>query len=98
MSNPGRLWPWLVVAVLMIVLALVTDQAGRALQQRVLAIKTAEDWRRIALEWQDTSGKFEEAAGTWRHIALSYEKQMVAVGDDFQVCNSMLPAERRMYK
>lgn len=53
------------------------------------AINTARRWEGIAMQWKSNSDRFEA-------VAREFQRQAMQKADDFAVCNSMLPVEKRM--
>ncbi len=53
------------------------------------ARSAARVWEGIAMQWKSNSDQFEV-------IAHEFQRQALQKADDFAVCNSMLPVEKRM--
>lgn len=53
------------------------------------AIAVSRTWEGIAMQWKSNSDRFEA-------VALEFQRQAMQKADDFAVCNSMLPVEKRM--
>lgn len=79
----------LIVAMLMgdIGFFMVGHSMGLKAQENTIGV--ASTWEGIAMQWKSNSDRFEA-------VALEFQRQALQKADDFAVCNSMLPVEKRM--
>lgn len=72
-----------------------TDLDGLVNQSRT-AVKIAKEWRGVAKDWEGISNRFEKTANELLVLAQDWKKKAEDARESLDVCNSMLPREKRL--